>query len=66
MRLQTIGLLLILCLSMGPLKAQEEFVSRPSRYITGFRFKTLTGGVIILKAKFGDYGDSLNFILDTG
>lgn len=66
MRLQTIGLLLILCLSIEPLRAQEEFVSRPSRYITGFHFKTLTGGVIILKAKFGDYSDSLNFILDTG
>jgi hypothetical protein len=66
MRLQTIGLLLILCLSMGPLRAQEEFVPRPSRHITTFRFKTLTGGVITLKAKFSDFADSLNFILDTG
>ena len=66
MRLQTIGLLLILCLLMGPLRAQEEFVPKPSRFITSFHFKTLTGGVITLKAKFSDFKDSLNFILDTG
>lgn len=66
MRLQTIGLLTILCLVMGPLRAQEEFIPKPSRYITSFSFKTLTGGVITLKAKFGDFPDSLTFILDTG
>jgi hypothetical protein len=46
--------------------AQEEFVAPPSRYITQFPFKLLTGGIITLKAKVSDYPDSLNFILDTG
>lgn len=48
------------------LVAQEEFVSPPARLLTSFRFKLLTGGIITLKAKLGEYPDSLNFILDTG
>ncbi len=66
MRLRTIGLILLLCQAPGPLEAQEEFVPKPTKFITRFPFKTLTGGVIILKAKFSDHPDSLNFILDTG
>ena len=46
--------------------AQEEFVPSPSQYITKFPFKTLTGGIIIVRATVGDYKDSLSFILDTG
>lgn len=66
MRLRTIGLCFILFMIMGRLQAQEEFVPKPSRLLTTFPFKILTGGVITLKAKFSDYPDSLNFILDTG
>ena len=47
------------------LKAQEESVN-PSRFITHFSFKQLTGGVVILNARFGSFPDTLNFILDTG
>mgnify|MGYP000479762479 CR=1 FL=1 len=66
MRLRTIGLFLTLCFMLGRLHAQEEFVPKPSRHITTFPFKILTGGVITLKAKFSEHPDSLNFILDTG
>ena len=37
-----------------------------SSLITRFGFKQLYGGVIILRARLGNYPDSLNFILDTG
>ena len=38
----------------------------PSKFITSFPFRILTGGVILLKAKVNNYADSLNFVLDTG
>lgn len=47
-------------------RAQEEFVPAPSRYITSFPFRMLSGGIIVLKAKLSQYPDSLNFIFDTG
>lgn len=65
MRLRTITLLLLIMTTFS-LVAQEEFVSPPARLLTSFRFKLLTGGIITLKAKLGEYPDSLNFILDTG
>jgi len=54
-----------LLLSSG-LTAQEQFVEPPSKFITSFPFRILTGGVILLKAKVNNYADSLNFVLDTG
>jgi hypothetical protein len=45
--------------------SQEEFIE-PSRRLTRVRFNQLTGGVILLKAQFASFPDSLNFILDTG
>lgn len=65
MRLRTITLL-ILTLTTYSVVAQEEFMAPPAKLLTSFRFKLLTGGIITLKAKLGDYPDSLNFILDTG
>ncbi len=46
--------------------AQEQFVEPPSRLLTSFRFRQLSGGVILLKAQFANFADTLNFILDTG
>ncbi|MFL5772988.1 MAG: aspartyl protease family protein [Flavisolibacter sp.] len=46
-------------------KGQEEFIE-PSRFITKFNFRQLTGGVILLNARFDNFPDTLNFILDTG
>ena len=47
-------------------KAQEQFVESPAKLLTSFHFKQLSGGVILLNARFGNYPDTLNFILDTG
>jgi hypothetical protein len=46
--------------------AQEEFIEPPSKFITSIPFVQLTGGIVILQAKFGNFPDTLNFILDTG
>jgi hypothetical protein len=54
----------LLCLAKLSI-GQEEFVEQ-SRLLTRFRFVQFTGGVILLKAQFGSFPDSLNFILDTG
>ena len=49
-----------------PATAQEQFVDGPSRLLTSFRFKQLSGGVIMFNARFANFPDTLNFILDTG
>ncbi|MFI5155765.1 MAG: aspartyl protease family protein, partial [Chitinophagales bacterium] len=46
--------------------AQEEFIPSPSRLITSIPFNTFTGGIVVIRAQFSDYPDTLNFILDTG
>jgi hypothetical protein len=46
--------------------AQEQFVEPPAKLLTSFRFKQLSGGVIMLHALFANFPDTLNFILDTG
>ena len=46
--------------------AQEQFVEPPAKLLTSFRFRQLSGGVILLKAMFASQPDTLNFILDTG
>lgn len=59
----------IVCLSFyfqNLLFAQEEFVEPPARHLTRIKFTQLTGGVVLLNARFEDCPDTLNFILDTG
>ncbi len=51
--------------SLAPAFGQEEFIE-PSRLLSRFRFIQFTGGIVLLKAQFGSFPDSLNFILDTG
>lgn len=48
------------------LAAQEEFIEPPSKFLTGFNFVQLTGGVVLLHGQLVGYPDTLNFILDTG
>jgi hypothetical protein len=48
------------------LNSQEKFIDPPAKQLTSFSFRQLTGGVIIFRALFSDYKDTLNFILDTG
>ena len=45
---------------------QEIYFQKPAQFITQIPFKQLTGGVILLQAKFNDIETPLNFILDTG
>lgn len=59
----TILLLLTLCLPKS--YGQEEFIE-PSKFITKVPFRQLTGGVVLLNARFANFPDTLNFILDTG
>lgn len=56
----------IFVLSASSLAAQEEFIEPPSTDIAQIPFTQLTGGIVILHAKIGDFPDTLNFILDTG
>ena len=59
--------MLIACLLFSVnITAQEEFIDPPARELTKIKFIQLTGGVVILKALFENYTDSLTFILDTG
>lgn len=46
--------------------AQEEFIPPPSKLLTSFPFRTLNGGIILVKARLGNYPDTLNFVFDTG
>jgi hypothetical protein len=46
--------------------SQEEFVLPAAKHLTSFSFRQFSGGVVVLKARFNDIPDSLNFILDTG
>lgn len=59
-------LLFVLLPLFSPVWSQEEFIEPPSRVLTTIPFEQLTGGVIILKAKFDSFSDTLNFILDSG
>ncbi len=54
------------CLFTRPSFGQEEFIEPPSREITKIPFTQLTGGIVILKARLGNFPDTLNFVLDTG
>lgn len=57
---------IILLLGVLQLRAQEEFVPPDARFITKVPFFQLSGGIIIVKAQFDQFVDSLNFVLDTG
>jgi hypothetical protein len=57
----------ILCgLWLTTLSAQEQFIEKRAKFITRFPFRQLTGGVILVQARFNEIPDTLNFILDTG
>jgi hypothetical protein len=62
---RSLALLAFLFLNLQS-KAQEEFIEPPSRLITTVPFIQLTGGIVIVQAKLGDFPDTLNFIMDTG
>ncbi|RYY67646.1 MAG: PDZ domain-containing protein [Chitinophagaceae bacterium] len=57
--------LLLLFSQLHSVAAQEEFIE-PARFITRVRFHQFTGGLIVFNARFGNFPDTLNFILDSG
>jgi len=59
-------LLLIFLFVCPGIKAQEIYAPPPSSFITSFPFRQYSGGVMVIRAKFENVKDSLNFILDTG
>jgi len=52
--------------SCNSLIAQEEFIEPAAMHLTRVQFTQLTGGVILLQGQFGNFPDTMNFILDTG
>lgn len=67
MQIKIWGLVLVLCgASKMPVYGQEMFGQPQAKLLSRFTFQQLTGGVIILKAQFNNYPDSLQFVLDTG
>ena len=64
MKRSLVSILFILCRCFS--YGQEYVVEKPCEFITKFPFRQLTGGVILLQARFGNLKEPLNFILDTG
>ncbi len=58
--------LLLLLARPSVAQAQEEFVEPQAKLLTTIPFTILTGGVIIVKARLDEFGDTLNFVFDTG
>jgi hypothetical protein len=64
-KIYVLGSLLLLFIG-HPIFAQEEFIEPPSRRLTRIPFTQLTGGIVIIQAKLGNFPDTLHFVLDTG
>jgi len=60
------GFLLIILVFFAGFSNGQEIYEKPARFITKFPFRQLTGGVIIVQAKFNKIQEPFNFILDTG
>jgi predicted aspartyl protease len=48
------------------LQAQEDFIRPPAKLLTRFKFRQMSGGVILMQGQLNDFSDTLNFMLDTG
>jgi hypothetical protein len=59
-------LCLLLYFSVFICHAQERYYDKPAKYLTRFPFKQLSGGVILVEARFNDLIQPFHFILDTG
>lgn len=58
--------LLFITMGYGISYAQKTRKLSSSNLVTRFPFATLSGGIIILQVRLGNFPDTLNFILDTG
>ena len=56
----------ILFIFFGCFSYGQVSVEKPAKLITKFKFKQLSGGVVLLQGKFNKIEQPLNFILDTG
>ena len=63
--MKKITIFLLICIPFIGL-SQEDIVTTKASFITKFKFKILTGGVIIVNAQIENHPDTLNFIFDTG
>jgi len=52
--------------TLAYVQAQELLPQAEAKFITKFPFLQFSGGVMVLRAQFGNIPDTLNFILDTG
>lgn len=64
--MRTLLLYLVFLLFAYPLFGQQTEGENTAKLITRFPFTTLTGGVILIKAKLDTLNQPMNFILDTG
>jgi len=60
------GFLLTILVFLFSFSNGQEIYEKPAQFITKFPFRQLTGGVIIIQAKFNKITEPFNFILDTG
>ncbi len=60
------GWLFILFIYFGHFCYSQEIYEKPAKLITKFPFRQLSGGVILVQARFDKIVQPLNFILDTG
>ncbi len=51
---------------LGESQAQEILPQKQAQLLTRFPFKQFSGGVMVIRARFANVPDTLNFILDTG
>ena len=59
-------LLFIIFICFGNFSYGQELYEKPAKLLARFPFKQLSGGVVLLEAKFNKIAQPLNFILDTG
>jgi hypothetical protein len=57
---------ILLVFTLVNVHAQELLPQTEAKFITKFPFLQFSGGVMVLRARFGNIPDTLNFILDTG
>ncbi len=60
------GLFFILLIFTGWFCYGQEMYEKPAELITKFPFRQLSGGVVVVQAKFDTISQDLNFLLDTG
>ena len=58
--------IILLLFSLVQIQAQELLPQLEAKLLTRFPFKQFSGGVMVIRARFADIPDTLNFILDTG